>query len=232
MDKALRLTHTFAVSAVILALGCMPEGAGQAEAAGLAHWNHPEPSPDAARNPAPRPIGAAAATAHSDAESDNEADAQAATAEVGLSQTNPNLLDQIAPRVSDPDEAPAPGSGWLMTNLLQPEPPWPAAMDLDASALTDRSAEDADDEAATPVYSVQVGALDSPADAHAEWERFTLRLPDLFAGREPDVRLADVNNRRFWVLRTGPFASFDEAAAFCARLRVAGISCWTPPAGG
>jgi hypothetical protein len=198
MDKALRLIHTFAASAVVLSLCGMPEGLDQAKAAELSHapkaWPddiRPEPSPD----PAP---------------------------------------EQIAPRVTDPDEAAAPGSGWLMTNLLQPEPPWPAAMDLDATALADRSPEDADDEAATipvPAYSVQLGALGSPADAHAEWERLSLRLPDLFAGREPDVRLADVSNARFWALRTGPFASFDEAAAFCARLRVAGISCWTPPAG-
>lgn len=77
-------------------------------------------------------------------------------------------------------------------------------------------------------YSVQVGAFDSPATAQAEWQRFRVRLPELFANLAPMVQQADVNNRTFWRLRTGVFTTYGDAAAFCARLRLVGANCWTP----
>ncbi len=81
-------------------------------------------------------------------------------------------------------------------------------------------------------YYVQIAALDSPDRARAEWDRFRLKLPDLFANMAPDVRPAQVNNRTFWRLRTGQFDSYGDASAFCARLREAGGHCWTPAARG
>ena len=81
-------------------------------------------------------------------------------------------------------------------------------------------------------YYVQIAALDSPARARAEWDRFRVELPDLFADMAPDVRAAQVNNRTFWRLRTGRFDSYGDASAFCARLRQAGAHCWTPAARG
>ena len=81
-------------------------------------------------------------------------------------------------------------------------------------------------------YYVQIAALDSPARARAEWDRFRVELPDLFANMAPDVRPAQVNNRTYWRLRTGRFDSYGDASAFCARLRQAGAHCWTPAAHG
>lgn len=81
-------------------------------------------------------------------------------------------------------------------------------------------------------YYVQLGALDSAAGAQAEWQRFRVRLPDLFANLTPAVHHAEVNTRTFWRLRTGGFESYGDASAFCARVRAAGANCWTPASRG
>ena len=81
-------------------------------------------------------------------------------------------------------------------------------------------------------YVVQVAALESEADAQAEWRRLSTRWPDLFADRTPAIYQTEVRDRVFWRLRTGAFASAQEANDFCARLQAAGGACWTSIVGG
>ena len=119
----------------------------------------------------------------------------------------------VAPAPSAPSVAPAPSAA-------SAEPDAPA--EPPSAVLTPPPVPNA--------YHVQIAALDSPDRARAEWDRFRLKLPDLFANIAPDVRQAQVNNRIFWRLRTGQFDSYGDASAFCARLRQAGAQCWTPAA--
>jgi hypothetical protein len=76
-------------------------------------------------------------------------------------------------------------------------------------------------------YFVQIAALNSDKDARAEWQRLRNRLPDLLAGHAPVVQSADVNQRKFWRLRTESFADTASANEFCRRLRAAGSDCWS-----
>ena len=143
----------------------------------------------------------------------------------------PALAGAVA-RIDLPDSVPEP-SPQLRTALASAAPQSSPAPLIAASAVL------ADPPPAVPrqrpgatAFYVQIAALDSPGRARAEWDRFRLKLPDLFANMAPDVRPAHVNNRTFWRLRTGQFDSYGDASAFCARLRQAGAQCWTPAARG
>jgi hypothetical protein len=53
------------------------------------------------------------------------------------------------------------------------------------------------------------------------------RWPALLGDRTPAVQQAEINDRTFWRLRTGLFASAGVANAFCTKLRALGSGCWT-----
>jgi Flp pilus assembly protein TadD len=81
----------------------------------------------------------------------------------------------------------------------------------------------------TPVagYYVQMAALDSAEAASAQWRKMRARWPALLGDRTPAVQQAEINDRTFWRLRTGLFASAGVANAFCTKLRALGSGCWT-----
>lgn len=72
---------------------------------------------------------------------------------------------------------------------------------------------------------VQLAALDTEAAARTEWERLSKRMPEMLAGRRPDVLRADRDGKVFWRLRTGGFADIAQATAFCERVRAKGAGC-------
>jgi hypothetical protein len=72
---------------------------------------------------------------------------------------------------------------------------------------------------------VQLAALESEAAANAAWQQMAQRMPELFAGRSPDVVRIERDGHVFWRLRTGGFQDIAEATAFCAKLRARGAGC-------
>lgn len=74
---------------------------------------------------------------------------------------------------------------------------------------------------------VQLGSLNSEADARFEWERLTKLTSSLLTGHEPIVTQAEVRGRTYWRLRTFGFASADAATELCGQLKAMAQRCWS-----
>jgi len=72
---------------------------------------------------------------------------------------------------------------------------------------------------------VQVGAFADADAAHTEWDQLRAKLPALLGGRRPEVSRVDAAGRTMWRLRTGGFASVEQATNFCAKMRAEGADC-------
>ncbi len=73
---------------------------------------------------------------------------------------------------------------------------------------------------------MQLTAAGSATAARTEWQHLEQRMPQLIDGRVPAVMQAELDGRSLWRLRTGGFASTDEANAFCARVQAEHEKCW------
>jgi hypothetical protein len=72
---------------------------------------------------------------------------------------------------------------------------------------------------------VQVGAFADAQAAQVEWDQLRGKLPELLAGRRPEVSRVDTAGRTMWRLRTGGFASVEQATGFCGKMRAKGADC-------
>ncbi len=72
---------------------------------------------------------------------------------------------------------------------------------------------------------VQLAAAADEPGAQAAWDRLKAKMPDLLAGKTPEIVPAVVKGQSLWRLRLGGFASNAEAQAFCARLATKGAAC-------
>ncbi len=76
-----------------------------------------------------------------------------------------------------------------------------------------------------PVFRVQLGAFGTRASAEAAWQR-TLRVAtDSLRGAEPSYETVQLPDRSLIRLRTGAFATRDEADALCTALKDLGLPC-------
>ncbi|HTQ12632.1 MAG TPA: SPOR domain-containing protein [Rhizomicrobium sp.] len=74
-------------------------------------------------------------------------------------------------------------------------------------------------------YVLQIGSYKSQAEADAAWKAFQHRHA-MLAGYSPDVKMVDLADKGTWYrLRAGGFATRDDAAAACARLKADGGDC-------
>lgn len=103
-----------------------------------------------------------------------------------------------------------------------------AAMPV-VTSVADAAPAEAAPVAASPVAPgaplVQIGAFDSDAIAHSEWNRVSGRYGDLFAGKAPVVQQHRAGGRTFYRLRIAGFETRDDARKFCAALIAAGNDC-------
>lgn len=106
------------------------------------------------------------------------------------------------PVATPPDPAPTP------TN--PPQAPGPAAAIAPA---------------ATGGPAVQLGALNSPADAERAWRNISDTAPALFTGKEPNIQPVTINGKTFYRLRVGGFDKKADAAKFCGEVSAAGNAC-------
>ncbi|MGH6872412.1 MAG: SPOR domain-containing protein [Rhizomicrobium sp.] len=74
-------------------------------------------------------------------------------------------------------------------------------------------------------YVLQIGAYKSEAEAAAAWKAFRHKHA-LLAAYAPDVMKVDLGEKGTWYrLRAGAFATRDEAASLCAKLKADGGDC-------
>lgn len=72
---------------------------------------------------------------------------------------------------------------------------------------------------------VQLGAFDSPAIAHAEWDRLMARFPDYFQGRARVIEMASSGGAPFYRLRAHGFEDLAASRRFCAALVARNAPC-------
>lgn len=76
------------------------------------------------------------------------------------------------------------------------------------------------------VWQVQLAALRDEASALATWKRIAAKQAKLLSGQSPTVSRVDTGAKGiFYRLRTGSFASRDQAEGFCQKLKQAGQDC-------
>lgn len=75
-------------------------------------------------------------------------------------------------------------------------------------------------------YAVQVTSQRSEAEAQAAFRALQGQFPNQLSGREPIIRRADLGAKgTYYRALVGPFASMQEAAGMCSRLKAAGGNC-------
>jgi hypothetical protein len=75
-------------------------------------------------------------------------------------------------------------------------------------------------------YAVQVTSQRSEAGAQAEFRALKAKFPGQLGGHEPIIRQADLGAKGvYYRALVGPYASMDQAAAMCSRLKAAGGTC-------
>jgi cell division septation protein DedD len=107
------------------------------------------------------------------------------------------------PVATPPDPAPMPPA---------PAPPAPVQAAPSANAVTGGAA-------------VQLGALNSPADAERAWRNISDTVPALFTGKEPNIQPVTINGKTLYRLRVGGFDKKADAAKFCGEVSAAGNAC-------
>ena len=75
-------------------------------------------------------------------------------------------------------------------------------------------------------YVVQVSAQKTEDEARASYRALQQKYPSVFGGREANIRHADLGGKGvFYWAQIGPFATADQANAFCNSLKDAGGEC-------
>jgi nitrate reductase NapE component len=75
-------------------------------------------------------------------------------------------------------------------------------------------------------YAVQVTSERSESNAQAALQALQAKYPNQLSGRQPIIRRADLGSKgTYYRVLVGPFASAEEAAGLCSRLKAAGGNC-------
>jgi cell division septation protein DedD len=74
--------------------------------------------------------------------------------------------------------------------------------------------------------AVQIGALSSTALANKAWNDAVAAVPGLAAGKGKGIEKIEKNGSALYRTTVTGFASREDAAAFCAKLKAAGKSCF------
>jgi nitrate reductase NapE component len=75
-------------------------------------------------------------------------------------------------------------------------------------------------------YAVQVTSERSESNAQAALQALQAKYPNQLSGRQPIIRRADLGAKGiYYRVLVGPFASAEEAAGLCSKLRAAGGNC-------
>ncbi|WP_417517271.1 SPOR domain-containing protein [Minwuia sp.] len=155
----------------------------------------PEPEPEARPEPAPTETGP-------------EPDSTAAETQAAAASGPATVVVETPDTAPVPPPAPAP----------KPEPA--------AAAKPEPQPAPAPAPAAEGNWQVQLAALRDEAAARQTWKRVSSKQKALLGSMQPDISRTDTGSKGiFYRLRVGGFASRDQAAAFCDRLKKAGQDC-------
>jgi len=131
----------------------------------------------------------------------------------------PTLPAQAPVQKAAPPPAPAPVA-------KAPAAPAPKAPEPKAIVQAPAPKAPAPKPAASGSVAVQVGAVSTPALADKTWSEAVAAAPGLAAGKGKSVEKIDRNGATLYRTAVTGFASREDAAAFCARLKAAGKACF------
>ena len=117
------------------------------------------------------------------------------------------------------------GSAMIIAQLVtRPKPPVPVAADAPAStpAVDPRAL------AATPRFTVQVGAFRSEKDAYHQLDKIEAMLPDRVKGTRKKVTAISINGTTHFRARFLHLPSREEARDLCSALKTEGEGCFIP----
>jgi hypothetical protein len=73
---------------------------------------------------------------------------------------------------------------------------------------------------------VQLTSQRSEAEAEAAYRTLRTKFPSELGGREPVIRRADIADKgTFYRALVGPYASVEEAAGLCSKIKAGGGTC-------
>jgi cell division septation protein DedD len=134
-------------------------------------------------------------------------------------ETPPALPAQAAPQPAPVVAAPAPPQPARQAAVTPPPAPRQAQPAAQPRAATGNSA------ALSGGAVLQIGSYESEAIANTAWATFK-RRHDQAGALSPDIQKADLGAKGIWYrLRVGPYADKSSAAAACAELKAAGVTC-------
>lgn len=188
-----------------------------------------EPPALAAAEPAPEQAAAVAAVAP--AATPVVADAAPGSAARPAAAAGPPAVARVAvpsAPVSAPADAagPPPGAVVRMEPVVNPRDPQPLGA---ARAVPPAPPTPVMPAALAPPPGegalVQLGALDSEANAQRQWTAIAARVEGL-GGRAPSIERFETGGRTLWRLRVRGIATLAEANDLCGRVRAAGSPCF------
>ena len=81
-------------------------------------------------------------------------------------------------------------------------------------------------QAAGGAYVVQVSAQKTEDEARASYQALQQKYPSVLGSRQANIRRADLGDKGvYYRAQIGPFATSDQANAFCGDLKAAGGQC-------
>jgi hypothetical protein len=113
-------------------------------------------------------------------------------------------------------------------NSPQPATPRAARTETPAPVRLTSSAPEAPAPTAGAGYAVQVSSQRSEAEAQAAFRALQAKYPQQLGSRHVFYRRADLGEKgTYYRALVGPFATSEQASAFCSNLKAAGGSCFT-----
>lgn len=102
----------------------------------------------------------------------------------------------------------------------------PMAIASEPSSRTKTASRTPPAQAAGGAYVVQVSAQKTEDEARASYHTLQQKYPSVLAGRDANIRRADLGDKGvYYRAQIGPFATADQANAFCGDLKAAGGQC-------
>ena len=104
--------------------------------------------------------------------------------------------------------------------------PMAIAPQSDPSSRTKTAARTPPAQAAGGAYVVQVSAQKTEDEARASYQTLQQKYPSVLGSRDANIRRADLGDKGvYYRAQIGPFATADQANAFCGDLKAAGGQC-------
>lgn len=132
------------------------------------------------------------------------------------------MPEQIAAQEPIPKQTAMPE---IETTIPASQPTPVAALPVETAAVQEVAQDDWSQPTVNAQYAIQVASIPDKRQLPTVWQELYAQNPDLLADLQPNFQHAWVNNKDYYRLKLGGFASQGEAQTRCRQLKSAGVSC-------